>query len=289
MNNVPPQYQNSANKTPSPSMNLGTRNNEPQSAVITELEESPFNYWQRTMEMKAKEIESLRQAPKRTVSLGPRQRPQIAPGLQKSPFITGPETKVEGPKTATRYDGSSFDQAARELRSSLTELNKLIEESTPPINKVPSPRLNRGPPLTVTKLEENDDDDDSKPPPRWQWQEDLSNWKSSSSVNDLRSAFEGSNQRSAPSNSLRLDLPKFSGDRSSGASGGELPPRSASPSVLRQKFELASMANNGNQQKLYSTSNQPSGYTIKRTTSVSSSNSQIQRPTAPALRNPYRR
>lgn len=271
MNNVPPQYQ--TNRTPSPRVKV---NEQAQSAVIIEQQENPFKYWQRTLEKQAKEnaapviASHSSQAPKRTVSLGPRRGP-LGEALQKSPFVSSSKTRQEA--------SASFNQAAKELQSSLTELNKLIDDSTPPATRNRALNFEQS---RVPIISRQADDDSPEPPPRWQWQEDLSNWKSSSSVNDLRSAFESPQPGG---NNLRLNLPP-----KSGGDTNHLPPRSASPNVLRQKFELAG------EQASSKTRWQAADYAIRRTTSVSSpSVSSTSSPAScgnqrppPILRNPYR-
>lgn len=241
MNNVPPQF--TVSRSPSPKINL------------EEPRESPFKYWQQTTERQ--QATFANQAPKRTVSLGPRR--QLAfQGTLNNNNVQQEQNKP--PTAAARRD--SFNKAANELQTSLTQLNNLIETpkpGLPPPARLRSSRFDEVP--LITKSSQNSPpNENDEPPRRWQWQEDLENWKSSSSVNDLRSMFD---------QKPKLNMPPL---------GATKPPVSASPSVLRSSPWLTS-----NQQVDSSTSKD---YTIRRTISTSSSSAGGRQ--RPVLRNPYR-
>lgn len=233
----------------------------PSPIVRSAEQQNPFKYWQQNAEnnMANKQQVAFGHAPQRTVSLGPR-RP-LGDAIQKNPFMQE-KTVAERKK--------SFDKAANELQSSLTELNKLID--APPM-RLPPPIIKAGnrspkfvgniqhelPQINTTQHKDNNENspDESDRLPRWQWQEDLENWKLTSSVNDLRSRFEQPRLNTSPMTPSLIS---------------ERPPLSASPSVLRKSpWQTSSSATNFPE----------SDYTIRRTTSTSTSQ-------RPILRNPYR-
>lgn len=274
MNNVSPQLMSSQSSSPN--------------VASSDQRENPFKYWQQhvaatTSTGNNRTTEPIGQAPKRTTSLGPR-RPPLGDALQKSPFIHSTneingnfnQQQQQQTTTATRGLQRHFNRAANELQSSLTELNNLIEaQATPKIkapNKPPaymsyisSTTSSKATTPSEVRVVHHDPSSEASSPqnddevlPRWQWQQDLSEWKSSSSVNDLRSMFE------APQ---RLNLlPPLSS-----SSVSDRPPLSASPSVMKKSPWQRSEANTFS----------GSDYTIRRTTSSSTSG-------RPILRNPYR-
>lgn len=236
---------------------LATRSPPTQVRLSEHEGSNPFKYWQQTLAEKQAEQEqqsakgSLGQFPKRTVSLGSRRI------LQQSPFLKGQAERER-----------DFNKAAEDLQSSLTELNQLI--NSPP---TPEKATNKPPRLALREVPIVVGDQSDSPearPPRWQWQEDLSNWKSSSSVIDLRSAFEQSKLTASPTISSNNNK----------NNSAQRPPRSASPSVLRKSPWAAIDSDAANafppQPPLASAS-----LSLRRTTSSSSS-------TRPILRNPYR-
>lgn len=294
------------NVTPSPSVQLNSETDRPRfaqqaasgarnSLVVEELEENPFDYWQRTLKSKPTEPppslgRGQSQAPHRTVSLGPKRPRQVSSILQANPFLREPEAAaaIEAARTSAtsltarrRNVSENFNQAARELQSSLTELNELIH--SPEIGS--SATLGRRPPRArqasgsdafaasrnnglAIKIE-NEDGEPSSGPPKWSWQEDLSNWKMSSSVNDLRSMFNqpAAQERPPASASLR-------------------PPSSATITPNRRQPALSS-ALKGNpwlDGSLASDRDQPtSEQRLGRTASVSSSAT-----SRPVLKSPHR-
>lgn len=244
--------------------------------------ENPFKYWQETLREKSSSSSSqMGAALKRTVSLGPR-RP-VGELAQKSPFLS----KHQQPAASLQEQAKRFTRAANELQTSLTELNKLIDDDEKPQARNRPPRPNQPPPIHITANGNGPtprrDRSASPPPeaaPRWQWQEDLTNWRMSSSVNDLRSAFESPQgqqlQKGAPRNKSALSV-----STDANSSTCELPPAPRSASVLR----------NSPWQTAQTTLSSSTGgdYTIRRTTSISSSSlSSANRRPPVAIRNPYR-
>lgn len=203
------------------------------------------------------------QLPKRTVSLGPK---RIAPP-------TPPRTVAIQSSTLSRRE--SFHKMADELQSSLTELNKLIDEPSRPSIAVQRPpkyssyltRTNE-PAKTFAKqfnspssIISPPEDEEKEEPSLTDWQRDSMNWKPSASINDLRSMFElkpGQPSRTSSTNTLS--------DQNS------RPPRSASPSFLKNSPWSKEVAK---QEQTYPASD----YTIRRTISTSSRVN---------VRNPYR-
>lgn len=171
-------------------------------------------------------------APKRTVSLGPR-RPLTL--NQRVPQVQEP---------ATPEDHENYNRSADQLRTSLSELNKLIDESP----QIRSPLFRSF--LTTSTESVNTQKEDVEG--------DLANLKASCSVNNLKSMFE------SPSSSNSTLQPSFS-----------KPPRSASPSVLRN----SPWSGLTTSQTVSRPSLPPTDYTIRRTISTSS---------RPEIRNPYR-
>lgn len=220
------------------------------------------------------------QLPKRTVSLGPKRafppaprRHQIGEGLRsKSPFLQGGADRDQ-----------TFNRAARELQSSLTELDKLIDA---PVPVAPSHESSSSKPPRYTSFLTNTEDSLLRPSFARQCgkfpalelklngcepsndgqvmadnNDSSTDWKPSSSVTDLRSVFEQSSSKN-----LNLQAPSSS-----------RPPRSASPSFLKNSPFLQ---NNGaflGQDQLSAGGD----YTIRRTTSTNSRSTTIDR-------NPYR-
>lgn len=229
------------------------------------------------------------QLPKRTVSLGPRRPAPMSfsatqpeqqenilkeelssfrPLVSKSPFL-----RNQGGDNTPRGSSRSFNKMADELQSSLTELNNLIDSSTP---KTPSKSLDKPPKFMSYVTSENvkprlavqaDDEEEDDKPRLTTWEIDSMNWKASSSVTDLRSRFDCE---------PKLNLPKC-------PTPDGRPPRSASPSLLKNSPWLQPSDNSGTLpapqvKQRY----QDSDYAIRRTTSTQS------RSTSTTLRNPYR-
>lgn len=186
--------------------------------------------------------------PKRTTSLGPRRSPAfggaIPPSDQSQP-------KPEAPRAESR-----FNRMAAELQSSLTDLNRLIEETSPTIGQA---RLsnNKSPILTEGTKSIADrrasfgrESNLSRPIERtsgWDPENDLR--EMASSVTDLRSMFESSQNQSLVSR----------------------PPKVARPP---SNVPVPNLSSN-TASKFYS------DYTIRRTTSTST-------PKTCTVRNPYR-
>lgn len=277
LNNVPPQL-NSHN----------TRDGAQSPLISDNREINPFKVF-REQEKLVREDHC--QLPKRTVSLGPKRLPPqprpIGESLKRNPWMQ---------ENSSSDRERRFNKAANELRSSLTELNNLIDSTSPstpkPIssitgNKSPFLRsyVSETPPIPrptfVKKIETEINNDYYEPPspPKqiqtWNVEADLMDWKSRGSMNDLRSMFEKQTKLNQPgrlnsNSSLTLNVTD------------QRPPRSASPSVLKNSFWLKTPQTNetiNNDDKLLTS--QGVDYTIRRTTSTSSTRSSI-------VRNPYR-
>lgn len=265
-NNVPPKF--TANQQPACEIGRQTRD----ARQFFELAD------------RRKDESDFGQLPKRTVSLGPKRslpptlpppRRQIGEGLRsKSPFLQ------EGAERGSNKSGG-FDRAARELQSSLTELDKLID--TPPVVAQSHEAPSGKPPKYTSYLTSTED---SLMRPSFARQcghfpalelklnepsglaTDDKDWKPSSSVTDLRSVFE----QSVANNSLHPQTP------SSGSSAR--PPRSASPNFLKSS---PFWQNNGATTTTQNNQQQSTGdYTIRRTISTNS------RTSSTLDRNPYR-
>lgn len=197
--------------------------------------------------------DSTEWAPKRTVSLGPRR-----------PLVTiDTNLRYDGPPTPEEH--ASYNRVANELRTSLTELNKLIEPSTPCItrnkapifhNYLPDPANNNSGLRGATSLCDFGSTE-SINTQKEEVENELANWKTSCSINNLKSMFESSGRESST-----LHQPPR-------------PPRSGSPSVLKNSpwSELTSS------QTLSRSQLPPADHSIRRTISTSSRGS---------IRNPYR-
>lgn len=232
------------------------------------------------------------QLPKRTVSLGPRRQPpprlRMPPNAPRIPDAFPQETD----ENFLRHQGTvlnradSFNKMANELQSSLTELNHLID-STPTTPNITTRESNRPPKYssyitstiepptpTLTRSEhagncqpvEDLEDDEQPHPSRISWREsdERSNWKPSTSMNDLRSMFDPK---------LQTSLPVASSNPNSSR-----PPMSASPSVFTNRispWQSRTPSSNSAQ------SLPGSDGLIRRTTSTTSRSNIV-------LRNPYR-
>lgn len=279
LNNVPPSLDLNSSRLQSPMI---------QTTEDSSSHPNPFKVWQQIAQSPAIQISKDSptfaggQLPKRTVSLGPRRPPPIPPprahigeGLKTNPFLQKKKNISESER--------KFNNSARELQSSLTDLNNLIESSTPKI------MTNNKPPRFTTSFNdiESSSRADSPPsPPRqiqtWNVEEDLQHWKASGSINDLRSMFE---KQSSSSNNLKES--SFLSATNDGISS-QRPPRSASPNFLKnspwhQNKNPDSQIppdNRGNSSALNKSNDD---YTIRRTISTSSS-----RTGSNNIRNPYR-
>lgn len=254
LNNVPPQYAKS--RTPSPKIGSAavlndasnpfygarfqTRNN-----LNNNMHGDNDNHWNSM-------------APQRTASLGPR-RP--------------PPAQVREPRK------SQFNRMAAELKSSLDELDKLIDDTQSQLAKssarksspkfdLPLPERTGSVKRPVVAAQERPQVNIDDCPPtdgqvdkeRFQWEIDLMEWKASSSVNDLRSMFEPS---------------KLS------AGKPQKPPASASPSAGRRRPLWPPTPSSEESARPAPNYSVQGDNTIRRTTSTSTS-------LRPILRNPYR-
>lgn len=198
--------------------------------------ENPFKVWRELDKTKRQEEQSFvaSNLPKRTVSLGPRRQIQPGDGLRRNPWLqnqfAAPQDKPQQPRLPPSPSPTNqrLSRAVNELQSSLTELNKLIDE--PPtsntlsrpraqtdhsfgaIHKPPRPMMPPAGPLNKDNRNDNisnasvhsatsvsrreslrmrDMDSDKENQQRAEEQmDDLANWKPSTSVTDLRSMFE---------------------------------------------------------------------------------------------------
>jgi len=200
--------------------------------------------------------------PKRTVSLGPRRQVPIHDHLASASHERNLADRQR-----------SFNTMAKELQSSIDELNNLID-------KPQSASISRGPPKFSSYITNNTtetranyaqklnntptvslrNDFHLEPPEKssyttWKVEEDLAEWKASGSINDLRSAFES----------------KLKATQNSGPQINQRPPRSASPSNFRNSPWQISDSPQASQLA--------PDYTIRRTISTSSKS---------PVRSPYR-
>lgn len=250
-NNVPPKFGNqNTSQPPSPAVQIGHKTSDAR------------QFFERASRDK-NNGEDFGQLPKRTVSLGPKRplpptpppRRQIGESLRnKSPFLREGSDREK-----------TFNNAARELQSSLTELDKLID--APQVAQTHEPGSK--PPIYTSYLT-NTEDSLLRPSfarqcgyfpaselklnePTTGLGGSSSDWKPSSSVNDLRSVFE----QSSSTNNLHLETPSST-----------RPPRSASPNFLKSS---PFWQNNGNTTQTQSQATAtPGDYTIRRTTSTNS-------------------
>lgn len=208
---------------------------------------------------------NFNQLPKRTVSLGPR-RPAPLP--------------LSGISEGER----KLNDIASDLQSSLTELNNIIDMATPKITTNKPPRFTASSFADSSAASSGAISRGQSPPspPRliqtWNVEEDLHNWKSRGSMNDLRSMFEKQSNKQQDNKLLTA------------SNVGQRPPRSASPNFLKNSpWHNMTLQNNTNSG---STLPRPPGatkttggdYTIRRTISTSSGRLASNE----AIRNPYR-
>lgn len=171
--------------------------------------------------------------------------------------------RSDGPPTPEEH--ASYDRVANELRSSLTELNKLIHEppspcitrSKPPVFRNYLSSAPDSPGLRSASSLCNFGSSESINTQKEEVENELANWKTSCSINNLKSMFESS-AREPPT----LQHPPR-------------PPRTGSPSV----FKNSPWSETTSSQTLAKPQLPPTDYSIRRTISSSSRLSP---------RNPYR-
>lgn len=284
-NNVPPRFTNISGGG---STTIGS--SVPQSPTIgtdnqrQHKQQNPFDIFRQLTQTPPAES-AFGQLPKRTVSLGPR-RPLAAPptpkvneSLNRNPFVSCQQQQLKQQGGFERE--RNFNRMAEDLKSSLTELNILIDS-------VPStPKIAQKPPKFTSYLTNTPDsqpsyakhynsgptgyanEPTSPPSPErlTDWQIDSMNWKPSGSVTDLRSMFEQPKLSSPSGAPLLPPAPRR-------------PSSSNSPSILRNTPWQTMGSSQQPPSGLANTTRSEQDYTIRRTTSTSSRTSNV--------RNPYR-
>lgn len=266
--------------------NVSTQfNNQPQSPQI-EVQSKPFSqlrsrFQQPVADVRPSETQvEFGQLPKRTVSLGPRR------GMVEQPFGGLLKKNYSKMSPGDCQNGKSdrerrFSRAADELQSSLTELNKLIDDAPQPRQEMASKPPKFKSYVTSTPEQEPSyarhftntfkpaSPDSAQPeaqPFTWQLDIDPQNWKTSSSINDLRSMFE-------------LQKPTENLSSSSMTLNRTKPPRSSNASILRNSPFRTSETQQQPAGGLNGAKNLMTDYTIRRTISTSGRTN---------TRNPYR-